>query len=50
LNVNARELEDYRDPDESGYRTKRTYKSGESFALIAFPETSVAVSELLPPE
>ena len=50
LNLNARELEDYRDPDESGYRTKHTYKSGESFTLVAFPETGIAVSELLPPE
>ena len=50
LNVNARELEDYRDPDESGYRTKHTYKAGESFTLVAFPEISIAVSDLLPPE
>jgi len=50
LNVNARELEDYRDPDESGYRTKHTYKSDESFSLVAFPEISIAVGELLPPE
>ena len=50
LNLNARELEDYRDPDEQGYRTKHTYKSGESFTLVAFPETGIAVSELLPPE
>ena len=50
LNVNARELEDYRDPDENGYRTKHTYKDGESFTLVAFPEISIAVSDLLPPE
>ncbi|HKP88221.1 MAG TPA: Uma2 family endonuclease [Blastocatellia bacterium] len=50
LNLKARELEDYRDPDESGYRTKHTYKSDESFTLVAFPEISIAVKELLPPE
>ncbi|MGA9772174.1 MAG: Uma2 family endonuclease [Blastocatellia bacterium] len=50
LNLNARELEDYRDPDESGYRTKHTYKADESFSLVAFPDLSIAVGELLPPE
>jgi Uma2 family endonuclease len=50
LNVNARELEDYSDPDENGYRTKHTYKAGESFSLVAFPDVKIAVSELLPPE
>jgi Uma2 family endonuclease len=50
LNVNARELEDYRDPDASGYRTKHTYRADESFTLVAFPEVHITVSELLPPE
>jgi Uma2 family endonuclease len=50
LNVNSRELEDYRDPDQSGYRTKHTYKADESFTLVAFPDIRIAVSDLLPPE
>jgi Uma2 family endonuclease len=50
LNVNARELEDYRDPDDSGYRTKHTYRTDESFTLVAFREVRITISELLPPE
>lgn len=50
LNVNARELEDYRDPDESGYRTKHTYRADDSFTLVAFPDVRITVNELLPPE
>lgn len=49
LNVNARELEDYRDPDADGYRTKHTYRADESFTLVAFPEVCITVGELLPP-
>ena len=43
-------LEDYRDPDANGYRTKHTYRADESFALVAFPALQVAVGELLPPQ
>lgn len=50
LNVNTRELEDYRDPDADGYRTKHTYRADESFALVAFPEVHFTVGELLPPQ
>jgi len=50
LNVNTRELEDYRDPDADGYRTKHTCRADESFALVAFPDTHVTVGELLPPQ
>jgi Uma2 family endonuclease len=50
LNVNAREFEDYRDPDAGGYRTKHTYRADESFTLVAFPEVRITISELLPPE
>ena len=50
LNVNTRELEDYRDPDADGYRTKHTYRADESFTLVAFPEVRITISELLPPE
>jgi len=50
LNVNARELEDYREPDASGYRTKHTYRADESFTLVTFPAVRIIISELLPPE
>ena len=50
LNVNTRELEDYRDPDADGYRTKHTCRADESFALVAFPEVRITVGELLPPQ
>jgi len=50
LNLNTREIEDYREPDTDGYRQKRTYKQDEKFALVAFPEIEIAVAELLPPE
>lgn len=49
LNLEARELEDYRDPSPDGYRSKLTYLAGQSFNLVAFPEVNVTVSELLPP-
>ena len=50
LNLRARELEDYREPDGEGYRSKQTYRADESFSLVAFPEVRIKVSELLPPE
>ena len=49
LNLQSRELEDYREPEPSGYRTKKTYSENESFNLVAFPKVSVKVRELLPP-
>jgi len=48
LNTETRELEDYRDPSPDGYRSKTTYVAGQSFNLVAFPDVSVAVGELLP--
>ncbi len=50
LNLRTRELEDYRDPNAEGYRTKHTYRADESFNLAAFPDTLIKVSEMLPPE
>jgi Uma2 family endonuclease len=49
LNLQTRELEDYREPGPDGYRSKRTYTAEESFNLVAFPKVSIKVSELLPP-
>jgi len=49
LNVQDREMEDYRDPGPNGYRSKQTYGENESFNLVAFPKVSVKVKELPPP-
>jgi Uma2 family endonuclease len=50
LNVEAREIEDYRDPSSDGYRSKQTLKEDQNFSLLAFPEITISVSELLPPK
>lgn len=49
LNLQTRELEDYREPGPNGYRSKRTYSAKQSFTLVAFPELSIQVNDLLPP-
>jgi Uma2 family endonuclease len=49
LNLQSRELEDYRNPSRNGYRSKQTYTEEESFNLVVFPEISVRVKDLLPP-
>jgi Uma2 family endonuclease len=48
LNLQNRELEDYRQPSRSGYRSKQTYSEEEVFKLVAFPELSIKVKDLLP--
>ena len=48
LNLQTRELEDYRQPGSDGYRSKQTYSEHESFKLAAFPQVAVKVAELLP--
>lgn len=50
LNLRKRELEDYRDPGEEGYRNKHTYRADESFDLVAFPGVQIRAGEMLPPE
>jgi Uma2 family endonuclease len=49
LNLQNRELEDYREPGPNGYRRKQTYSEAESFNLVAFPRISIKVKDLLPP-
>jgi len=49
LNLKSRELEDYRQPSQNGYRSKQTYTESESFKLAAFPTISINVGDLLPP-
>jgi Uma2 family endonuclease len=50
LNLQSRELEDYRQPGRNGYRSKQTYSEEEVFNLVAFPEVSIKVKDLLPPD
>ena len=42
-----REIIVHRDPSRSRYRSIQTLKAGESIAPLAFPEVSLAVSDLL---
>ena len=49
-NVKGRAIEDYREPDADGYRSKQTYAAGQSFNLAAFPDITINVNDLLPPE
>jgi Uma2 family endonuclease len=48
LNLQARELEDYRQPSANGYRNQQTLTEHETFTLAAFPDVTVKVSDLLP--
>jgi Uma2 family endonuclease len=47
LNLNTNEIEEYRNPSAEGYRFKQTYTQDESFKLVAFPDVSIKVSDLL---
>ncbi|MBC7795385.1 MAG: Uma2 family endonuclease [Pyrinomonadaceae bacterium] len=40
-------IEDYRNPSANGYETKQTLRVGQSFNLVAFPEITVNVDEIL---
>jgi Uma2 family endonuclease len=48
LNLRDRELEDYRNPGQDGYRSKQTYTAEDRFPLAAFPDISIEVNALLP--
>lgn len=50
LNVNEKTLEDYREPAADGFQSKQTYRAGQEFRLVAFPDFSLFVSEFLPAE
>lgn len=50
LNVQEKTLEDYREPNTDGFQSKQTYRSGQSFNLVAFPEISFQVKDFLPVE
>ena len=47
VDVEGAAIEVYREPDESGYRTVRRYGAGEAVSLLAFPEVSVRVSDVI---
>ncbi|MEO8073292.1 MAG: Uma2 family endonuclease [Acidobacteriota bacterium] len=48
LNVQEQTLEDYRHPGADGFQSKQTYRAGQEFNLVAFPEIAVQVSDFLP--
>ena len=50
LNLNTSEIEDYREPAADGYRFKQTHDKAASFNFVAFPEVTIRVADLLPPE
>lgn len=50
LNVQEKTLEDYREPGADGYGSKQTYRTGQSFNLVAFPNISFRAEDFLPVE
>lgn len=46
LNIQDQSIEDYREPEADGYGSKQTFHKGESFSLVAFPETGIKVDDL----
>lgn len=48
LNVQEKTLEDYREPSADGFQSKQTYRAGQNFKLVAFPEINFQVSDFLP--
>jgi len=50
INLQSREIEDYREPGPEGYRSNQIYGAGQDFNLVAFPDVVIGVDELMPPE
>ncbi|MDQ3062700.1 MAG: Uma2 family endonuclease, partial [Acidobacteriota bacterium] len=48
LNLKDETVEDYRQPSADGFGSKQTYRSGDAFNLVAFPEIEIEVKNLLP--
>ncbi len=48
LNLQEQTLEDYRQPNANGFQTKQTYRAGQEFNLVAFPEILISASDFLP--
>lgn len=41
---------EHRDPHEGAWRQVSLHHPGESIAMLAFPDVTIAVSDILPPE
>lgn len=50
LNVQEKTIEDYREPSADGFQAKQTYRAGQKFNLVAFPEIEISVSDFFPTE
>jgi Uma2 family endonuclease len=50
LNIQEKTIEDYREPSADGFQSKQTYRVGQSFNLVAFPEITISVSDFLSSE
>lgn len=48
LNVREKTLEDYREPSADGFQSKQTYRAGQQFNLVAFPEIILNVNDFFP--
>lgn len=47
VDVNAELVEVYRQPSASGYQSLQTYRRRQSIELLAFPNVSIAVDEIM---
>ena len=50
LNVQEKLLEDYREPSADGFQSKQTYRAGQQFNLVVFPDVLLSVDDFLPAE
>jgi len=50
LNVQDKTIEDYREPSADGYQSKQTFRAGQSFNLVSFPQNTFKVEDFLPIE
>ena len=50
LNVQEKNLEDYREPSADGFQSKQTLRAGQEIDLVAFPEVILKVNDFLPTE
>ena len=49
IDLNGERLLAYREPSPEGYRLVRTLRRGEQIAPLAFPDSPLAVTDLLGP-
>jgi Uma2 family endonuclease len=50
LDLKHETIEEYSDPTSDGYGSKNIYRTGDKFALVAFPAIVVKVKDLLEPD